>query len=358
MNNMITYAKQQMKTFQEEPINLVDSLILAWISYLRIPQCEKSATTFRGVALKNLYKAEYFEELFHNVYEPEQAQELFTSLCSSPRFRDMKILKYTQQLNASQEKQFSALTLQFDKNKYFVSFRGTDSTIVGWKEDFNMFFECPVPSQIEAGKYVKHILKYTNGDLYLGGHSKGGNLAAYAAAINNQKRILQIYMHDAPGFLPEIVEQQNFQDIVQKTTKIVPQSSFFGMVLEDNVQSLVIQSNRKSFWQHDPFSWEIENFDFKYETEVNNSSKYVNKAFQNWLKGISPGQREQFIDLWYNLIQSTNSKTTSELQENWLSLLKAVSDIDEEAKECILQVTKSIVSIGIKTALNKKSETL
>ena len=345
-----------MKTFQEEPLNLVDSLVFSWLSYLRIPEAEKNAQNFRGVPLKNLYKAETFDELFHNVYEPEMAKQMFMHMCASPRFRDIKILKYIQQLNLSQEKQFSALTIQFEKNKYFISFRGTDSTIVGWKEDFNMFFECPIPSQIAASKYVKQILKHTIGDIYIGGHSKGGNLAAYAAAIQNQDRIQHLYVHDAPGFLPEIIERPEFQSIIQKTTKVIPKASFFGMVLEDNVQSLVIQSSRKSFWQHDPFSWEIKNNDFIYEKDVTSPSKYVNKAFQNWMKGISAEKREQFIDLWYDVIQSTNATTTSELQENWLPLLKAVADIDEEAKEFIVQVTKELVSIGIKTVLLKKPE--
>ena len=352
---MITYVEKQLKTFEEEPLNLVDSLILSWISYLRFPEHEKNIKSFRGVPLKNLFKLEYFDELFNNVYSKEQAKQLFIQLCASPRFRNIRILKYIQQSDIALELQFSAVTIEYKKHSYFISFRGTDSTIIGWKEDFNMIFECPVPSQFAAAKYTSNILSHTVGDIFMGGHSKGGNLAVYAAAMNNQERIKTIFAYDAPGFLAEIIEQPKFQKIVHKTIKIVPQSSFFGMILEDNLNSIVIQSNRKSFWQHDPFSWEIQNEDFIYEKELAIPSKYVNRAFQNWMKGITPEQREQFIDLWYDLIQSTNSNTTSELQENWLSLIKAIADIDEDAKNFIMQVTKSIVSIGIKTALKSKT---
>ena len=353
MNNIITYTQNQLKTFQEEPINLVDSLILSWISYIRMPKSVKNATTFRGVYIKDLFKAEYFDELFYNVYEPELAKQLWTALCASPRFRNIKILKYTQQLNPIQEKQFSAMTLKLDTATHFISFRGTDSTIVGWKEDFNMFFECPIPSQVAASKYTKLILKRTKGDLYLGGHSKGGNLAVYAGAFNNQERIRQIFTHDAPGFLSDIIQQPDFQNIISKTTKIIPQSSFFGMVLESNANAIIIQSNRKSFWQHDPFSWEIQDDDFIYLNKRTLPSKYMNSALENWMKSISMEQREQFIDLWYQVIQSTNLTTTSQLQENWPMLLKALENIDADAKDSILQITKSILSSGIKSALKQ-----
>ena len=360
MENIINYAKTQLKTFEEEPLNRVDSLILSWMSYLRIPVQEKNARALRGVPLKTLYKAEYFDELFHNVYSEEQARQLFFTLCASPRFRNIKILKYTQQLSESQEKQFSAMTLQINNNSYFISFRGTDSTIIGWKEDFNMIFEYPVPSQLAAEKYTKQIMKYTIGDIYLGGHSKGGNLAVYAGAQCDNERIKAIYTHDGPGFLPEILDQENFKNIVHKITKIVPQSSIFGMILEANANAIIIQSSRKSLWQHDPFSWEIKDKDFVYADELNIDSKYFNTAFQNWMKGITSQQREQFIDLWYEVIQSTNSQTTSELQENWLDLIKAISDIDEETRDFILKITKTIISIGIKTVpkmmLTQKSE--
>lgn len=356
MNNIITYTQNQLKTFQEEPLNYVDSLILSWISYIRMPKAEKNATTFRGVYLKDLFKAEYFDELFNNVYEPELAKQLWTALCASPRFRNIKILKYVQQLNPIQEKQFSAMTLKLDATTHFISFRGTDSTIVGWKEDFNMFFTCPIPSQVAAAKYTKLILKRTTGTIYLGGHSKGGNLAVYAGAINNQDRIKQIYTHDAPGFLSDIIQQPEFQEIIHKTTKIVPQSSFFGMVLESHADTIIIQSNRKSLWQHDPFSWEVNGNEFIYENKLSRPSTYVNSALENWMKQISIEQREQFIDLWYTLIQSTNLKTTSELQENWPLLIKALGDMDDEVKESILQITKSILSIGLKSALRQKGE--
>ena len=349
MENIINYAQRQLKTFEEEPLNRVDSLILSWMSYLRIPVQEKNARTIRGVLLKNLYKAEYFDELFHNVYSEEQARQLFYILCSSPRFRNIKILKYTQQLSETQEKQFSAMTLQLNKNTYFLSFRGTDSTIIGWKEDFNMIFESPVPSQLAAEKYTRQIMKYTKGNLYLGGHSKGGNLAVYAGAQCDNERIKAIYTHDGPGFLPEILEQENFKNIVPKITKIVPQSSIFGMILEANANATIIQSSRKSLWQHDPFSWEIQGTDFVYLDELTIDSKYFNTAFQNWMKGITSEQREQFIDQWYEVIQSTNAQTTGELQENWLSLIKAIADIDDETKDFIFKITKTILSIGIKT---------
>ena len=283
MENIIDYAKKNFKTFDEEPINEVDSLILSWISYLRLPETLKSITNFRGLPLKDLYKAEYFETIFHHVYANEQAQQLFTVLCASPRYRNIRIKAYTQQLNESQQKQFSAMTLQINSNTHFISFRGTDATIIGWKEDFNMIFECPLPSQKEAARYVKKVIKKTRGPLYLGGHSKGGNLAVYAAAMNHSDRVQKIYTLDGPGFFPEVLETPQFTSITDKIQRTIPQSSIFGMVLDTNKNAQIIQSNRISFGQHDPFSWQVEDHHFVQKKQMTLDSKYINQTMQNWI---------------------------------------------------------------------------
>lgn len=126
-----------------------------------------------------------------------------TALAASPRFRNIQMLGYTEQFDAAEEKQFAAVCFQITPDLCYIAFRGTDSTLVGWKEDFNMAFKCPVPSQKTAVRYLTDAARHCRGKILVGGHSKGGNLAVYAAvkcSEDIQKRIERVYSHDGPGF--------------------------------------------------------------------------------------------------------------------------------------------------------------
>ena len=235
MRNMITYAEETLACFDRLPFNRVDSLILSWAAYLRLPEEHLEAHDWRGVRLGELLRAEDFGCLFQRHWDVGSSRRLFTALAASPRFRDIRVMGYTQQTDPEQEKQFSAMTFQLNGDMGYVAFRGTDSTLVGWKEDFNMAFQYPVPSQEEAERYLAQAAKHCKGELQVGGHSKGGNLAVYAAAHSAgevQERIARVYSHDGPGFLGAVLRSGEFQAVTAKIDKTLPQSSLVGMLLE------------------------------------------------------------------------------------------------------------------------------
>ena len=181
----------------------------------------------------------------------------------------MIAVKYINKIDEEEEKQFSAITVLMPDDTIYVSYRGTDNTIVGWKEDFNMSFKSHVASQLDSVKYLEEIAKeYPNIKLRVGGHSKGGNLAQYAALCTDEgtyRRIIAIYDHDGPSFLEDPSPRRTTAEYDRKLHKLVPESSAFGMILERRDDYRVVQSSASAIFQHHPFSWMVEGDDFVYQ---------------------------------------------------------------------------------------------
>ena len=235
-------------TLAQSPFSHVDSLVLCRLSYL----------PFEGI-LPGLYSDtaisifQAAERLLGDTSSPViQASQkkltprdgkLLQKLAQSRRFSHMTLSKYINSVDRATQKQFSALTVHTGDGCLYVAYRGTDSTLVGWKEDFNMGFMTPVPSQREAISYLEHIAHNSSEQLRVGGHSKGGNLAIYAAAFSSpsiQSRILQVDSHDGPGFLPKVMHSAGYQAIRSKITTFLPQSSVIGMLLEHEEEYIIV----------------------------------------------------------------------------------------------------------------------
>ena len=236
MSNIIDYAEKELNTLEKKAFNPIDSLVLAQFSYIHFDNVMKALKKEKtNIMIKDLFKAEYFDKMLSDVRDDVSNHKLLTALAANPRFRDMGISNYVNKLDSQLEKQFSATTFFIDADTAYVAFRGTDSTIVGWKEDFNMSFTMPVPSQDEAVRYLNAFGNDFKGKIIVGGHSKGGNLAVYATMycqreINN--RIIQVYCHDGPGFQEEVFHSDPYLNIASRLHKTLPQSSTVGMLLE------------------------------------------------------------------------------------------------------------------------------
>lgn len=351
MNNIVTYAQTMFDTFDHTPMNEVDSLILSWFSYLHLPYGDD----WESISLMDLYKAEFFDEMFLNVYEPESSKQLFAALVASPRFRNIRICGYVQHSDPEIEKQFAAVTIHLDSNHSYISFRGTDSTLLGWKEDFNMAFTYPVPAQREAAAYLMVAARHCCGKLYLGGHSKGGNLAVFAAATSEgsvKGRIEAVYSHDGPGFLESVLESEKYKSIEHLVHKTLPQSSTVGMLMEHQENFKIIKSSRFSFWQHDPFSWIIENQDFVHMDALKPDARYVDRTINTWMMSHTREERELFIDTLFGLIETTDAQTFYDLrvdwQKNFLTMLKAAKEVDPETKKFLVQTVKGLIALSFK----------
>ncbi len=355
MENIITYTQENLTTFDIQPFHSVDSLILSSAAYIHFPDIIPEVENWKGIRLQELYRAEYFEEMFHNVPLCNDARQLFYALAASPRFRDIRVMGYTEQFDAKSEMQFSAVTFRISPQLIYIAYRGTDSTLVGWKEDFNMAFQSPIPSQEEAVRYMEKAAHYCRGNILTGGHSKGGNLAVYASAMcheNIQSRIQKIYSHDGPGFLESTLNSLEFAVIASRIEKTIPQSSIVGMLLEQQEDFHIVKSNKIGLLQHDQYTWEIEGGSFVYIDNLTKDAKYADKTLTDWLKQISTEDRERFVDALYSVLNANELTTLDDFRADWQTAIPAsfhaLKQLDGDTKKFLLHTVTKLASMGIK----------
>lgn len=363
MRNIIDYAAEQADKFQNRRFNAVDSLILAQLSYLNfdgfvpgMPVNEKP------VRIAEIAQRENIDSLFRNVRDGDSNRRLFKAVASSPRFRDTRLTFYVNKIDFQAEQQFSAITFLLDDGTVYIAYRGTDATFVGWKEDFNMGFISPVPSQEEGVKYLNAVAGMIPGDLKIGGHSKGGNIAVYSAIKCPryiQDRITHVFNHDGPGFREEFYQCGEYLNMRERIHKTLPQSSLIGMLLHNQEKYSVVKSNRFWIMQHDPFSWLVESSDFCYVGTVNSSAMFMNTTLNKWISSLDDSKRELFVDTLYQVIQATGATTFYDLTDDWQkkasAALKAIKGIDEETKIFVLKTIGSIFVLAARNLWDSRS---
>lgn len=356
MKNIIDYVENELSTMDEKQFNPVDSLILSQVAYFELEGLVGGLNPRKAnIRFIDLLKSENFDRMLGSLIYPKLNKDLLFALACSPRFRNIQINFFEKKLDINTEKQFAAITYILDKHTAYIAFRGTDDSIIGWKEDFNMAFLSPIPSHIEGVNYVNKISKLLKHNLYIGGHSKGGNIAVYSAMNCKQiifPRIIQVFSHDGPGFRNEVIECPNFYKIKNKIHKTIPYSSIVGMILEYHEDYNVVNSRGLSIFQHNPFKWEIVDRDFNYVKDVSAYSKHFNKTFNKWLNNISDDKRKLFIDSLFQVLTSTNVDGFSQLIDDWKLnipiILDSLKNLDPEIKSMIIQLLKELRNIYIK----------
>lgn len=355
---IIDYVKSEMRTFAEHPFHEVDSLVLAQFSYIHLGNLiapPAGGTVRRPLTLQQLYRAECFAHFFADQPDAARNRRLLSACAASPRFRDIGIAYYEQDFDETREKQFCAMTFFLDADTAYLAFRGTDSTLVGWKEDFNMAFLTPVPSQEAALSYLLTVAKLVRGQLILGGHSKGGNLAVYAAMMSPprlQSRILSIYSHDGPGFRDNIFSSAGYLRISDRIHKTLPQSSLVGMLLEHQENYAIVESTGVGIVQHNPYSWIVRDGAFIRLTTLTTGADYLNRTLSDWLSGLANEQREQFVDALYSVISATDLTSFTELRDNWqtelAALIENMKNMDEPTRRILHETLRSLMHMAVK----------
>lgn len=316
---------------RRNPFNEIDSMILARFSYLifdKINMEEKE--TIKSISKK-------MTKFKNNEFRYNGDKELISNLGKSSRFKNMIVTDYIQNNNKEAEKQFSAITIHISEKEMYISYLGTDDSIYGWKEDFNMAFMENIPAQIDGVKYLKAISKkYSRKKIRVGGHSKGGNIAIFASvSMTNkiQKRIIKIYNYDGPGFSGKILENKKQENIIEKINTYIPQDSVIGRILEHEEKCIVIKSIEKGIFQHDIFSWQVMKDDLIKLENVTKGSELINNTIRNWLEETTIEQRKIFINSIFELIYATSSNTINEISENWIKSLRKIAKTYKELPE-------------------------
>ncbi len=368
MANINDYLKWRgdIKISKDYPFNEVDSMILARFSYLLFSKIKMNKIeTIGNISLK-------MKDFPDNEFLYNGDKELITNLGTSLRFKNLKVTDYVENNNKAREEQFGAITIHLSLKELYISYLGTDMSIIGWKEDFNMGFMDTVPCQIEGLDYLHKIsLKYPSKKIRIGGHSKGGNVAIFAAITapkRIQMKITKVYNYDGPGFSKEIIDKYENPDILKKIETYIPQDSIIGRVLNHKEKTTIVYSLEKGILEHDIFSWQVFKDDVIKLPENTKASEAIDKTLTNWIETTTDEQRKIFIDVIFDLFYSTNANTFSELaadlKTNIPKILKKYEEISKEDKQVlttmIIKLIKSNLGVrkndGIKKIIDIKDE--
>ena len=341
MSTITEYIETNMASFEERPFNAVDSLVLSQFCGMRLEAIEvrdepssrpgrirqmiadridPKGRKRESLAFGKLLRAEHFSEMFKGYVtaKSEDLRRLLCALAASPRFRNMKITRYSTLLDEEDATQFAAISFVYKELFAYIGFRGTDATVTGWREDFDMGYKYPVPSQVLALDYVNSVAKELPSKLILGGHSKGGNLAVFAAVKSDasiRNRIEQVYDHDGPGFKPSALSDYDVVKMGILVDKTVPKGSLVGMLLEDPSRIRVVRSRAKGIDQHSAFTWEVNDAgtDFELEEGIAPSSIAFKDTFDDWMGSYDEEGLEAFVDSLFQAIDAKGIKDVRDL---------------------------------------------
>ncbi len=359
MNNIMDYLDWRGDlSFEADPMNEVDSLILSTLTYIEfdglVPFEEKGSTVVLSEIAQQAYDAIDFSS--PRCKDPffEHIPELLLKAAGSQRFGSLRLSYYINRLNVDASEQFSAIVFSFSDRLHYIAFRGTDDNLIGWKEDFMMSFLDEVQAQRDAVEYTRFVLHYLEGEIYLGGHSKGGNLAVYVSAniLEAQDRILGIYNNDGPGFQEKFIESEGYHRIVPRIHTILPKSSVVGMLMEHLEDYVVVNSNQKGIMQHNAMSWEVLGKHFVYMPGVEKSSIFLNQALRQWLSEITVDERAAFVEELFDIINAagmdTISSITAEKRLAVNAMIRAYKSMSPETKRFMKKLIYKFIEEGQK----------
>ena len=351
---IIEYLEDNRASFDEAPLNAVDSLVFSTIVYFN----------FECGALDRVVPSEIIplpvavcgishEELYGSNWLSRMDGDMFLeALLASPRFMEAHVGFYANEVSTHFEKQFAAITFYLPDDSVYVAYRGTDNTLNGWKEDFNLTFMEEVPSQVRARAYLEGIADSNPSHLYVGGHSKGGNLAEYSALTcrsQSFEKIEQIFNHDGPGFAFSPSERIGSAEYTSKLKKLVPESSVFGMLMEDRDDYRVIQSSGVLFAQHAPTHWIVDGEDFVELGEISSEASILSKTLNKWASTYDSKRRELFIDAVYDIFRAAHVETWTEFMENGtnnaLAVAIAVTSLPSDMRATIFEMFRDLAPI-------------
>lgn len=338
--------------FSQNPPNNVDALIFSALAYIRFGGMVEQHPDL-PVSLRDA--AEYFFTLpdYEDRIRVKNDLDLLQAAAQSRRFGETQLYHYQDILLQEEETQFAAVTFLLNDGSAFLAFRGTDYSLVGWKEDFNMSFWETVPAQCLALEYTREIASKCLLPLRMGGHSKGGNIAIYAAikAENEiQNRILAVYNNDGPGFREHLMQDPSYKEMVPRLHTFVPQSSVIGMLLEHEEPYIIIKSKQIGLLQHEIYSWELDGPCFVPMEEISTNSHFLNLTIKNWMAELTQQERNEVVDTLFDFLSIGNVESAKEIlhPKNIKNYFKTLSN-DDKLRRILSGEFMNLIEAAIKT---------
>ena len=363
MSNLIDYVIWRGDlSFSVNKFNAVDNFVLCMITYI---DYDKIFTNYNprikfnmAVAAREFCKTTSDDNVHLGVLMPSKnIRKIFELMGRSKRFSTVEISDFVNEIDYGKEMQFCAVTYHITDNEMFICFRGTDDTLVGWKEDCRLSYLNRIPAQERAVEYLETVArKYPDKKIYVGGHSKGGNLAKYSSINCDdiiKDRIDYIFNNDGPGFLPGVIDEQKLSLVESKIRNYIPQSSLFGQMFESHGAKIIIKSTQKGLYQHDCFSWQVRGAGVVSLKNLSAMGEKHNQFFENRMMSVPVEKRGEVVDLFFSIIEKTGAKTLFDFTEDKFTkaaiAVKGVRQLDKEQRALMGMLMTQLLDIKVKT---------
>lgn len=352
MANMIDYVKWRGDiSFSESPVNVIDVLIFAELSYVHFDDLVPSSIVDKGISLSNLsqkyFSLHYNKTKIGLILPTEEINTLFKLAAESRRFSSVMAKGFINEIDLKSEKQFCAMCFDIGKNTTIVAFRGTDDTLIGWKEDLNMSFFAPVPSQKQAVEYLNSVISNNErGRYYVCGHSKGGNLASYATIKCDsvvQSKIIASFSFDGPGFKKAFVRTAKKCPILSKIYKFVPENTLIGAIFHPVESCYYVESNAKGLYQHDAFSWEVMGKSFVFVDSMAKSSVDFHNSLENLVQDMTDSEKIELVDALYRFLTVNEATTLTDIASDKIKFILGILKTDDKTKKTVFNLMNRIL---------------
>lgn len=338
-------------SFEQAEFNEVDNLLLAQLVYVDfagiVESPEDGGKITVAEASKIFFEKHDEKEIMKKVSMTKTAIYVLKKMAETRRFGDALLFGYVNDISEEEESQFSVVCAALEDKSIYAAFSGTDNTIIGWKENFNMSFLSETPGQLKAVAYLNRMCQKEKAAIRVGGHSKGGNLAIYAAVkceAEIQNKIVKVYSNDGPGFSKEMVESKSYQKMLPKIKTILPESSIVGMLLEHQEEFEVVKSAQSGIQQHDAMSWEVLGKSFVYVEALAPRSLLLDETMKTWIFQLEKEQRQQIVDTVFEMLEEAKIKTVDDFYHSRWKVIQEMM----RAKSKLPTDTQKLFSCALK----------
>lgn len=362
MQDMLQYVKWRGDLpFSVDTQNEIDALILSEISYVPldeiVPTEPNEAITLEKAA--EMFFEKNGEDFSLGAILPKEILTLFREASHSKRFSNIKLWGYVNEICLENEKQFSAIAFSCENKITYVVYRGTDDTIIGWKEDLNMALFMPIPSQQAGVKYLEDIIGRTKDKIIVSGHSKGGNISVYSAlkaSSKAQKRILVAYSFDGPGFKEEFLDTVRDEKIVEKIVTFLPTKSVVGRIFDIVGDYRIVRSFDKGIQQHNAFTWLVSKTKFEMSDEFEKPSDNFHELLKIWVSKLTPEQRHEFVDSFYKIATSSDASTLTDITSKKFKFILGLLKSKGSHKKAVIDAVFKLIKERNAMNANEKRE--
>ncbi len=356
MSNVYDYLKWRGDlSFRADGFNEIDALIISQLTYVPFEGIvsKKGRMSLAAAAAKYLRKHPPEEKKEEGNPMVARAEQMLMTVARLTRFENVAVSGYVRETSEEDETQFCAMVFSLPGGAEVVAYRGTDGTVVGWNENFNLGFMDVTYGQQKAVAYLNEAARKKKAKIYVCGHSKGGNLAMYAASFcerDVKDRIEAVYNFDGPGFLKKVIDSDEYKEMLPRIKTYVPKTSIVGKLLEHSEPVTVVESDQKRLDQHDQTTWQLEGRHFATLPDTDSFSHFVEGVIKSWMETMTKGQLNSFVDILFEVLQDMEIETIEELQQmgivQWRKLYKRGSELSKGNSDILKIAFKGLVSRG------------